>query len=125
MKVYCKFLQVFAPLPPKPVFIKIQIEDYSYLLCFAQNIFIELFYFCRSFIFRGGGVIYRTDPISRRVYYLRFCIFGCGYFNMSDEQGAYALTVNLTTQNLFPQSSQGLPVLINETKLQIENLYMI
>ena len=44
--------------------------------------------------------------------------------NMSDEQGAYALTVNLTTQNLFPQSSQGLPVLINETKLQIENLYM-
>ena len=24
---------------------------------------------------------YRTDPISRRVYYLRFCIFGCGYYS--------------------------------------------
>ena len=24
---------------------------------------------------------YRTDPISRHVYYLRFCIFGCGYYS--------------------------------------------
>ena len=24
---------------------------------------------------------YRTDPISRRVYYFRFSIFGCGYYS--------------------------------------------
>ena len=25
--------------------------------------------------------MYRTDPISRRVYYLRFFVFGCGYYS--------------------------------------------
>ena len=46
LKVYCKFLQVFAPLPPKPV---LQMSKLRIILIyFSHNILIELFYFYKK-----------------------------------------------------------------------------
>ena len=46
-------------------------------------------------------------------------------FYMSDELGGLCTNSLPFLRYLLSQSSRGLPVLINKTKLQIENLYMI
>ena len=43
LKVYCKFLQVFAPLPPKPALQRSKLR--LIFIYFAHNILIALFYF--------------------------------------------------------------------------------
>ena len=62
--------------------------------------------------------IYRTDPISRRVYYLRFCIFGCGYYssnypsNTPDKKIINIVFLRFDMINKFPLKHVSIKLLL-------------